>query len=91
MSIEKTKVWGFVGQEPLRTKIVINCTTSDKVIEFNYLGYQLSLSKSTDVNSKLHKSQRLQTTILQILVKKEKITKFYKTINVTDGYSTEWF
>ena len=42
ISIKKTKVFGFVGRDHLRTKISINDETLEQVSQFTYLGCSIS-------------------------------------------------
>ena len=51
----KTKVFGFVGTDHLRAKIIINDETLDKVNQFTYLGCSISYQLSNDVKLKLAK------------------------------------
>jgi len=39
---KKTKVFGFVGADHLRTKIIMNDETLEKVSQFTYLGCSIS-------------------------------------------------
>ena len=50
---KKTKVFGFVGTDHLRTKIIINDETLEKVSQFTYLGCSISYQFSNDVEFKL--------------------------------------
>jgi hypothetical protein len=45
----KTKVFGFVGTDHLKAKIVINDKTVDQVSQFTYLGCSISYQFSNDV------------------------------------------
>ena len=49
------KVFGFVGIDHLRTKIIINDETVEQVIQFTYLGCSISYQFSNDVEFKLAK------------------------------------
>ena len=46
---KKTKVFGFVGTDHLRTKIIINDETLEQVSQFTYLGCSISYQFSNDV------------------------------------------
>jgi hypothetical protein len=49
------KVFGFVGTDHLRAKIIINDETLDQVSQFMYLGCSISYQFSNDVELKLTK------------------------------------
>ena len=55
IATKKTKVFGFVGADQLRTKIIINDETLKQVNQFTYLGCNISFQFSNDVASKLAK------------------------------------
>jgi len=55
IATEKTKVFGFVGTDHLRTKIIINDETLEQVSQFTYLGCSISYQFSNDVEFKLAK------------------------------------
>ena len=63
ISTKKTKVFGFVGEYHLRTKIIINDETLEQVSQFTYLGCSISYQFSNDVESKLAKFLQLIGTI----------------------------
>jgi len=52
---QKMKVFGFVGTDHLRTKIIINDETLEQVSQFTYLGCSKSYHFSNDVEFKLVK------------------------------------
>jgi hypothetical protein len=47
------KVFGFVGTDHLRAKIIINDETLDQVWQYTYLGCSISYQFSNDVELKL--------------------------------------
>jgi len=53
IATKKTKVFGFVGTDHLRTKIVINDETLQQVSQFTYLGCSITYKFSSDAKSKL--------------------------------------
>jgi len=55
IATKKTKVFGFVGTDYLRTKIIINDETLEQVSQFTYLGCSISYQFSNDVEFKLAK------------------------------------
>ena len=55
IATKKTKVFGFVGTDRLRTKIIINDETLEQVSQFTYLGCSISYQFSNDVEFKLAK------------------------------------
>ena len=80
---KKTKVFGFVGTDHLRTKIIINNETLEQVSQFTYLGSSISYKFSSDVEFKLAKFLQLIGTIKRAIFKKvrnETILKIYNTL-----------
>jgi len=64
ITTKKTKVFGFVGTNHLRTKIIINDETLEQVSQFIYLGCSISYQFSNDVEFKLAKFlQLIGTTV----------------------------
>jgi hypothetical protein len=63
IATNKTKVFGFVGTDHLRAKIIINDETLDRVNQFTYLGCSISYQFSSDVEIKLAKFLQLIGTI----------------------------
>jgi len=55
ISTKKTKVFGFIGTDHLRTKIIINDETLEQVSQFTYLGCSISYQFSNDAEFKLAK------------------------------------
>ena len=70
IATKKTKVFGFIGTEHLRTKIIINDETLEQVRQFTYLGCSISYQFSNDVEFKLAKFLQLTGTIKRIIFKK---------------------
>ena len=70
IATEKTKVFGFVGTDHLRTKIIIKDETLEKVIQFTYLGCSISYQFSNDVEFKLAKFLQLVGTIKRTILRK---------------------
>ena len=86
---KKTKVFGFIGTDHLRTKIIINDETLEKVSQFTYLGCSISYQFSNDVEFKLAKSLQLIGTIKRTIFKKvrtETILKIYNTLVLPTFY-----
>ena len=80
---KKTKVFGFVGTDHLRTKIIINDETLQQVSQFAYLGCSIYDQFSNDVEFKLAKFLKLIGTIKRIIFKRmrtETILKIYNTL-----------
>ena len=53
IATKRTKIFGFVGKDHLRTKIITNDETLEKVSQFIYLGCSISYQFSNDVEFKL--------------------------------------
>ena len=68
--IQKKKVFGFVGADHLRTKIIINDETLEKVRQFSYLDCSISYQFSNDVETKLEKFLQLIDIIKRTIFKK---------------------
>ena len=66
----QTQVFGFVGADHLRTKIIINDETLEQVSQFNYLGCSISYQFSNDVEFKLAKFLQLAGNIKRIIFRK---------------------
>ena len=80
---KKTEVFGFVGTDHLRTKIIINDETLEQVSQFTYLGCSIAYQFSNDVEFKLAKILQLIGTIKKTIFKKvrtETILKIYNTL-----------
>jgi len=78
-----TKVFGFVGTDHLRTKIIIKDETLEQVSQFTYLGCSISYQFSNGVELKLAKFLQLIGTIKRTVFKKvrtEAILKIYYTL-----------
>jgi hypothetical protein len=79
----KTKVFGFVGTDHLRAKIIINDETVDQVSQFTCLGCSISYQFFNDVELKLAKCLQLIGTIKRTIFRKvrtETILKFYNSL-----------
>ena len=86
---KKTKVFGFVGTDHLRTKIIINDETLEQVSQFTYLGCNISYQFSNDVEFKLAKFLQLIGTIKRTIFEKvrmETILKIYNTLVLPTFY-----
>jgi len=70
IAAKKTKVFGFVGTDYLRTKIIINDEILEQVSQFTYLGCSVSYQFFNDVGFKLAKFLQLVGTIKRIIFKK---------------------
>ena len=78
---KKTKVFGFVGADRLRTKIIINNETLEKVSQCTYLGYCLPYQFSNDVESKLAKFLQLIGAIKRTILQKVRTETILKICN----------
>ena len=54
----------FQGKEHMRTKIVINGKTIERVRDFNYQGCNIAYCERKEVNNKVNKFQRMLGAIL---------------------------
>ena len=83
IATKKAKVFGFVGTDHIRTKIIINNETPEQVSHFTYLGCSISYQFSNDVEFKLAKCLQLIGTIKRTTFKKvgrQTILKIYNTL-----------
>jgi hypothetical protein len=83
IATKKTKVFGFIGTDHLRTKIIVKDETLEQVNQFTYLGCNISYQFPNDVESKLAKFLQLIGTIKRTIVRKvrtETILKIYNTL-----------
>jgi hypothetical protein len=74
----KTKVFGFVGTDHLKAKIIINDETLDQVSQFTYLGCNISYQFSNDVEFKLAKFLQLIGTITRTIFRKVRMKTILK-------------
>ena len=70
IATKKTKVFGFVGADHLRTKIIINDETLEQVSQFTYLGCSISYQFSSDVEPKVAIFLQLVGTIKRTIFRK---------------------
>ena len=85
IATKKKKVFGFVGTDYLRTKIIINDETLEQVNQFTYLCCSISYQFSNDVESKMAKFLQLIGTIKRTTfgkVRTEIILKIYNTVTL---------
>ena len=64
----------FKGQDPVRTKIVIDNKIIEKVNSFNYVGNMISYEKELDIDNKLHTYLKI-TGILNNVFRPQKTLK----------------
>ena len=84
ISVQKTKSMAFKGQDPVRTKIVIDNKIIEKVNSFNYSGNMISYEKEMDIDNKLHNYLKITGIINNVFrpqktLKKTRI-KLYNTL-----------
>ena len=60
IATKKTQVFGCVGTDRLRTKIIIKDETLEQVNQFTYLGCSISYQFPNDAESKMAKFLHLQ-------------------------------
>jgi hypothetical protein len=83
IATNKTKVFGSVGTDHLRTKIIINDEILEQVNQFTYLGFSISYQCSNDVEFKLAKFLQLIGTVKRTIfktVRTETVLKLYNTL-----------
>jgi len=81
IATKKTKVFGFVGTDHLRTKITINDETLEQVSQFTFLGCSISYQFSNDVEFKLAKLLQSIGTLKRTIFKKVRIETILKIHN----------
>jgi len=85
IATKKTKVFGFVGTDHLRTKVIIKGETIEQGNKFTYLRCSISYQLSNDVESKMAKFLQLIGTIKRTIFRKVRtvsILKIYNTLIV---------
>jgi len=90
IATKKTKVFGFVGTDHLRTKIIINDETLEQASQFTYLGCSISYQFSNDVEFKLAKFLQLIGTIKRTIFKKVRRETILKIYNTSFAYIFIW-
>jgi len=70
IATKKTNVFGFVGTDHLRTKIIINDEALEQVGQFTYLGCSISYQFFNDLEFKWAKFLQLIDTIKRNIFKK---------------------
>jgi len=88
--LQKMKVFGFVGMDHLRTKIIINDETLEQVSKFSYLGCSISYQFSNDVKFKLAKFLQLVGIIKRTIFKKVRTETILKIYNTSFTYIFIW-
>jgi hypothetical protein len=85
IATKKTKVFGIVGTDHLRTKVIIYDETLEHVSQFTYLGCSISYQFSNDVEFKLAKFLQLIGTIKRTIFRKVRTetTFLYRSENWT--------
>ena len=83
IATKKTKVFGFVGTDHLRTKIIINDETLEQVSQFTYLDCSISYQFSNDVEFKLAKFLQLIGTFKRTIFRKVRTENYFENIQHT--------
>jgi len=86
---KKTKGFGFVGTDHLRTKFIINDETLEQVSQFTYLGCSISYQFSNDVEFKLAKFLQLIATIFKEVRTETILIVYNKLVLPTFLYGSE--
>jgi hypothetical protein len=81
IATKKTKVFGFVGTDHIRTKIIINDETLEQVSQFTYLGCSINYQFSNNVEIKLAKVLQLIGTIKKTIFRKVRTETILKICN----------
>lgn len=85
ISTNKTKIMAFCGNEPIRSKIVLNEKPIEQVNCFKFLGCSVSYMGEVDIQQKIEKFNYYNGTIKRTLknkVQTETMLKFYKVAAV---------
>jgi hypothetical protein len=82
IATSKTKVFGFVGTDHLRARIIIDDETPDQVSRFKYLGCSISYQFCNDVQLKLAKFIQLIGTIKRTIFRKVRTETILKLNNI---------
>jgi hypothetical protein len=90
IATKKTKLFGFVGTDHIRTKIIKNDETLEQVSQFTYLDCSISYQFSNDVEFKLAKFLQLIGTIKRTIFKKENGNYFENIQHFSFTYIFIW-
>jgi len=82
IATKKMRLFGFVGTDHRRTKIIINDETLEQVSQFNYLGCSISYQFSNNVEFKLAKFLQLTDKIKRTIFKKLRTETILKIYNI---------
>jgi len=82
IATKKTKVFGYVGTDHLRTKIIIIDETLEQGNQFTYLGCSISYQFSNDVEFKFAKFLQLIGIIKRTVFKKVRTETILKICNI---------
>jgi len=83
IATKRTEVFGFVGTDHLRKKIIINNETPEQVSQFTYLDCSITYQLSNGVEFKLAKFLQLIGTVKRTIftkVRTETVLKIYNTL-----------
>jgi hypothetical protein len=80
----KNKIYGIKGQDPVKSRIVIDNKIIEQVTSFNYLGNLISCEKEVDIDKKLSNCMKITSLINNVFrpqktLKKARI-KLYNTL-----------
>jgi hypothetical protein len=67
ISIEKSKVMAFCGEEPVQSKMCLNNKMIERTNDFAYLDYKLSFQDETDLPQKITKCTKTMGIINVVL------------------------
>jgi len=87
---KKTKAFGFMGADHIRTKIIINDEALEQVSQFTYLGCSISYQFSNDVEFKLTHFLHLIGTIKRTIFRKVRTNYFENIQHFSFTYIFIW-
>jgi hypothetical protein len=83
---EKSETMAFLGQDPVRCKIMVDNKCLQQVKNFKYIGYEISCENEKDIQQKVAKFYQilgiLDNTFKRILVQKSSKLEVYNALAV---------
>jgi hypothetical protein len=90
ISVQKTKSMAFKGQEPIRSKIVIDNKITEQENSFNYLGNLISYGNEMDTYNKLNNYLKITGIINNVFRPEKTRIKLYNILPLpTLSYGSE--
>ena len=82
ISVQKTKLVAFKGQDPVRSKIVIDNKIIEQVNSFKYLGTLITYEKKVDIDNILNEYLKITGIIKNMFRPQKTRIKLYNTLDL---------